>query len=400
MTTLQKSLNAVVSEVSALYHERDEETRMITLGFLAGQHTLLLGPPGTGKSAIVRELTGRITGGRYWEILLSKFTAPTEIFGPIDVGALAQGTYRQVLDGHATTATIAFLDEIFKCGPAALNSMLAYLNERVYHPAAGGEPITCPLISAVGASNELPEDESTAALYDRILIRMEVDYLAGPDSFDALLCSAIEAPHTAAPVRTTVELAELQRVVAREVPTIALGGTVRSAIADLRADLRHREIISSDRRWKQAVRLLQASAWLDEREHVIVDDLAVLAHALWDVPSNRTTVERLVRGRLSPDDKKMADVADQIDQLGRELDQRLDAGNLDALREWAFDHHPTLQSAARKLRSLRDSAAADGRQVDWHDGQLAQAERIYQRILVEGLGMSAEAVAAQLGGGR
>src|SRR5690606_12737665 len=99
---LRSGLNAVIGEVAAEYHERDEETRMITLGFLARQHTLLLGPPGTGKSALVRELTSRLEGGTYWEILMSKFTAPTAIFGPIDVGALAQGTYRQLLDGHAT----------------------------------------------------------------------------------------------------------------------------------------------------------------------------------------------------------------------------------------------------------------------------------------------------------
>src|SRR2546422_6823623 len=118
---LRASLNAVINEVAAIYHERNTEARMITIGILARQHTLLLGPPGTGKSAIVRELTSRIESGRYWEILLSKFTAPTAIFGPIDVGALAQGTYRQILDGHATTAHIAFLDEIFKCSAAALN---------------------------------------------------------------------------------------------------------------------------------------------------------------------------------------------------------------------------------------------------------------------------------------
>lgn len=397
--TLQSDLNAVISEVAGLYHERDEETRMITLGILGGQHTLLLGPPGTGKSAIVRELCSRIVGGRYWEILLSRFTSPNEIFGPIDVGALAQGVYQQVLDGHATTAHIAFLDEIFKCGPAALNSMLAFLNERVYHPVDGGEPVLCPLISAVGASNELPEDESTAALYDRILVRMEVDYLSGADSFDALLLSAIEDVDSEPAARTTVGLADLQHAVACEVPAVRLGGTVRTAIRDLRADLRHREIVSSDRRWKQCVRLLQASAWLEGREHVIVDDLAVLAHALWDVPSNRATVQRLVRGHVSPDDREMADVADQIEQLGRELDRWIDAGDVDALREWAIDQHTTLRDATRKLSSLRDAAAAEGRTITWHDGQLAQAERIYHRILVEGLGMNAEAVAAQLGGG-
>jgi MoxR-like ATPase len=85
---LRAGLNAVVGEVGALYHERDTEIRMIVTGLLAGQHVLLLGPPGTGKSAIVRELTGRVAGGVYWEILLHKFIAPSAIFGPVDLAAL------------------------------------------------------------------------------------------------------------------------------------------------------------------------------------------------------------------------------------------------------------------------------------------------------------------------
>ncbi|MER7015342.1 AAA family ATPase [Saccharopolyspora sp. NPDC000359] len=397
--SLQSDLNAVIGEVGALYHERAEETRMITLGMLAGQHTLMLGPPGTAKSALVRELTSRISSAEYWEILLNKFSAPSQIFGPIDVGALAQGQYRQILDGHATTCEIAFVDEIFKCSSAALNSMLAFLNERVYHPESGGAPVACPLISAVCASNELAEDDTVDALYDRLLIRMEVDYLARPESFEALLLSAIDDGQQQAAQTTTVELAALQQAVRGEVPAIALGAAVRSALVDLRADLRHREIVSSDRRWKQAVRLLQASAWLAGREQVSLDDLAVLTHVLWDVPSNRGTVDRLVRGYLAPDDREMADVADQIAQLGRELDRRLDAQDVDGLYDWAFDRHTLLRTAHRSLSTLRATAVEEGRATSWHDAQLEAAERIYRRILTEGLGMDEGAVNAQLASG-
>jgi hypothetical protein len=115
---------------------------------------------------MARELTGRIEGAAYWEIPLSKFTAPTRMFGPIDVAALARGEYRQVYDGRATTAHVAFIDEIFKCSTAALNETLGYLNERIYHPESGGEPIHCPLIVAITASNELPGGEDSAAIYD------------------------------------------------------------------------------------------------------------------------------------------------------------------------------------------------------------------------------------------
>ncbi len=151
--------------------------RTLAVALPAGQHSLVLGPPGTAKSEPARELTGRAEGASYWEILLSKFTAPTRMFGPIDVAALARGEYRQVYEGRATTAHVAFIDEIFKCSTAALNETLGYLNERIYHPGNGGEPIHCPLIGAITASNELPSEEDAAAIYDRLLVRIEVGYL-------------------------------------------------------------------------------------------------------------------------------------------------------------------------------------------------------------------------------
>lgn len=150
-------LRAISDELSDRFYERADVVRTLVVTLLAGQHSLVLGPPGTAKSELARELTGRIEGAAYWEILLSKFTAPTRMFGPIDVAALARGEYRQVYEGRATTAHVAFIDEIFKCSTAALNETLGYLNERIYHPESGGEPIRCPLIGAITASNELPE---------------------------------------------------------------------------------------------------------------------------------------------------------------------------------------------------------------------------------------------------
>lgn len=403
---LRSGLNAVIGEVAAEYHERDEETRMITLGFLARQHTLLLGPPGTGKSALVRELTSRLEGGTYWEILMSKFTAPTAIFGPIDVGALAQGTYRQLLDGHATTCDVAFIDEIFKCSSAALNSMLAYLNERVYHPESGGDPIPCPVLSAVCASNELGEDEATAALYDRLLIRMEVDYLAEPDSFDKLLRSAIASPNSQNDLnspngqqRTTVDLAELRQATAAEVPAVELPATVREAIRDLRSDLRHREITSSDRRWKQAVRVLQAAGWLEGREAVEVDDLAVLTHVLWDVPANRSSVAKTIRGYLSPDDRDLADLDDQVTIIATELDQLITDGDSARLQEWAVSTNTKLAQIAKRITGIRDAAERDGRTLTPYQKAADRAQQVYARLLGEALGVSPEKIPT-LGGRR
>jgi MoxR-like ATPase len=400
---LRADLTAVIGEVAAIYHERDTETRMIVTGILAGQHVLLLGPPGTGKSALVRELTSRIREGTYWEILLHKFISPSAIFGPVDLAALTALEHRQILEGHATQAHVAFLDEIFKCSASALNAMLAFLNERLYHPESGGAPIVCPLISAVCASNELAEDETTAALYDRLLIRMEVDYLAEPDSFAALLRSAVRAPAGARPARTTVELADLRTAVDVEVPAVDLPAEVVTAVRDLRADLRGREITSSDRRWVQSVRVLQAAAWLAGRDAVAVEDLAVLAHVLWDTPAHRSTVERVVRGYLSPDDRELATLADEVDAVAAELDQLVAAGDTSRLQEWAVAQNVRLATVVRRMASIRDAAARAGRTTLPYQRSAEHAQTVYARLLGEALGVSPDRIPsldALIGGGR
>ncbi len=119
-----------------------------------------------------------------------------------------------------------FIDEIFKCSAGALNETLAFLNERLYHPENGGPPLACPLIAAITASN--PTGEETAAIYDRLLVRLEVGYLADPSNFAALVHSAVTP--LAPPRRTTVDLAALRQAVQTAVPALASAPGALAAI--------------------------------------------------------------------------------------------------------------------------------------------------------------------------
>jgi len=361
---------------------------------LAGQHSLVLGPPGTAKSEMARELTGRIDGAAYWEILLSKFTAPTRMFGPIDVAALARGEYRQVYEGRATTAHIAFIDEIFKCSTAALNETLGYLNERIYHPENGGAPINCPLIGAITASNELPTGSDTAAIYDRLLVRIEVGYLADPANFAALVRSAVG--RGAAPARTTIELGALRHAVTEAVPAVDVPDPIVDAVCTLRAALRRKELVASDRRWRQAVGLLQASAYLDGRPAVAETDLSVLTHVLWDSPAERPTVEREVLQLVNPDAKEALDLADTIEELETQLDA-MAGQSREALSDWVIKNaHNKLARAGNRLEKLREEAVGAGRSTAAIDRVTGRQRAVRARVLTEALGVDADMVPTRM----
>lgn len=392
-TTAEK-LRTIVSELSERFYERDDVVRTLVVTLLAGQHSLMLGPPGTAKSELARDLTSRVEGASYWEILLSKFTSPTRMFGPIDVGALARGEYRQVYEGRATTAHVAFMDEIFKCSTAALNETLGYLNERIYHPENGGEPIRCPLIGAITASNELPDADDSAAIYDRLLVRIEIGYLTDPSNFAALVRSAVRAPAPAS-TPTTIHLSELQEAVTTTVPAVEVPDAMVDAICTLRAALRRKELIASDRRWRQAVGLLQASAYLDGRTEVTETDLAILTHVLWNSPAERPVVEREVLHLVNPDAKEALDLADTLDELETQLDA-MAGQSREALSDWVIKNaHNKLATAGKRLEQLRSEAAGAGRSTTTIDRVTLRQRAVRARLLTEALGLDTSMVDAQ-----
>jgi MoxR-like ATPase len=160
--TLRLAQMARVLESSFL--GKEEVIRLMLISTIAGEHAVLIGPPGTAKSALIR-MFARLLQARYFEYLLTRFTEPNEIFGPVDIAAFREGRYQRRVEGMLPESEIVFLDEVFKSNSAILNALLTLLNERRY--TSGGTVLKCPMLSCFGASNEVPTDETLTAVFDR-----------------------------------------------------------------------------------------------------------------------------------------------------------------------------------------------------------------------------------------
>ncbi|MCA9696914.1 MAG: AAA family ATPase, partial [Myxococcales bacterium] len=158
---LARRLQDGARRLEAQFLGKEEMIRLLFVSAVAGEHMVMVGPPGTAKSALVRAFADTIDA-KYYDYLLTRFTEPNEIFGPVDIQAFRQGSYRRRIEGMLPESEIAFLDEIFKANSAILNSLLGVLNSRRF--SHGNTTMAVPLISMFAASNEVPNDDALSAL--------------------------------------------------------------------------------------------------------------------------------------------------------------------------------------------------------------------------------------------
>ena len=308
-------------------YEKETEISLSLLAALAGESVILLGPPGVAKSMVARQLKCAFRGARNFEYLMSRFSTPDEIFGPVSIQKLkTSDTYERAVEGYLPTADVVFLDEIWKAGPAIQNTLLTVINEKLFRN--GIREIELPLKLLVAASNELPaKGEGLEALWDRFVIRIESRPIRQEKNFREMLLGVKseaggqgqEAEESAqSNAITAEEYAEWSKTIDR----IGVKEEVFDAISAIRKSLRavnvdeaveRRHVYVSDRRWKNIMRLLRTSAFMQDREEVAVCDLLPIYHCLWQEPEERDAIRALViRALFAPHADKLVEMKNAL----------------------------------------------------------------------------------------
>ncbi|MFQ5667211.1 MAG: AAA family ATPase [Candidatus Binatia bacterium] len=363
-------LRQIREELEQTFLERSEVIDGALTALLAGHHVLLIGPPGTAKSMLADEICRRLASTRYFQWLLTKFSTPDELFGAVSLRALETDDYRRVTTLKLPEAHIAFLDEVFKANSSILNSILTVMNERRFHN--GREVVEVPLITLFGASNELPEDDELQALYDRFLLRFVIGYIADDFRFLRMLRGRPAA------ARTTITLGEL-RDLQEAAHRVAVPQHALRSLTDIRRELSRKQIVASDRRYHQAVALLRAHAYLNDRDAVAEEDLFFLDNVLWHDPKERSevrsTIHRLLRGYEDEVKALLYQTQELRDYAHRQWD------NNDLRSRAVVEAHTKIRHILAKVTTIIDEARTIGRPVETVQAVKEEIEIIQQRML-------------------
>lgn len=287
-------LSSILQHLKEKFIGKDDVIDLMGLCLASRENLFLLGPPGTAKSALVRELS-KLLQGKTFEYLLTRFTEPNELFGPFDIRRLRDGDLVTNTEGMLPEANLIFLDELLNANSAILNSLLMVLNEKIFR--RGRETKALPVVLIVGASNHLPEDESLQALFDRFLIRVRCDYVD-----PALLSGVLEAGwkleatgSTEPPQISTEDIRALQSLIA----TVDVS-SIRPAYINLVEMLRNAGVAVSDRRAVKLQRLVAASALLCKRSKAIPSDMWVMRY-IWDTEEQQAIIAGIVNNVVAAD---------------------------------------------------------------------------------------------------
>ena len=294
--TIRKKLANFRASLGRFFVAKQELIDLMVVAAVAQEPLLLVGPPGTAKSDLVLKFKDALglADDDYFEYMLTRFTEPSEIIGPIDINQLREGRYIRREQGKLPTARLAFLDEIFKSNSAILNILLTIINEKKFYQDGMPTPVRLRVLFA--ATNEVPEQGELAALKDRFVLKAE-SLSVQDEHFEELIDCGLQAEvYRSLNQKPWVEghasLTDL--VKANRYLTHLFGQKTRGEATDrqqffpaevfrefqrlVKTLVREDRIFISDRKLVKLYKLFRVRAWLHTGGTVTRDDLRLLAY--------------------------------------------------------------------------------------------------------------------------
>lgn len=338
---IRERIEKILSYLNQNLYGKEEAVRLALLSAIANESIFFLGPPGTAKSMISRRIAAAfsdfykdgnftIENGDYFEYLMNEFSTPDEICGPVDLSALNENPsrYERQIKGYLPSAKVAFLDEIWKSGPAILNTLLTIINEKKFHNGNKVEKV--PLVSLAAASNELPQkDRGLEALWDRFVLRVLVNPVENEvDFFNIVDEQNTDNSITDEQKKSLLTIDEITQW-QEKINKITLSDDVKDVITAIRKEITNKNNIKedglyddlyyvSDRRWKKIVHILKTSAFLNGRDAVDLMDCSLIEYAIWNTDKQRKEVCGIIekifkQNSIDNDGDTLTDFSDQIE---------------------------------------------------------------------------------------
>lgn len=331
-TKLQPKLAAILKDLNKNLYNKENSIKMILLAVLAGESAFLLGEPGTAKSLIAHRIsegfedldtTKPENAGcvKYFEYLMSQFSTPDEIFGPVSLQALKKDEYKRITDNYLPKAQFAFLDEIWKASPAIQNSLLTILNEKKFQN--GFESQKVPLQGFVAASNELPaKNEGLEAIFDRFLVRIIEDPISSDSTFFKMITSKKD---TNTQIANKIDGSKL-KLLQEKAEEVEFPENLFEIIRNIRLEIKNynkslkeddEPFLVSDRRWKKIVGLLKMSAFLNDRKEINLSDFEIVPYCIWSTENQYEEGKKIVKNVI---EKTVKSYSEGLEKLFNEME--------------------------------------------------------------------------------
>ena len=295
----KEKINIIIKKLSEGLYEKEDIISFTFLCALAGKSVFLYGPPGTAKSLIVRRIASAFKESKYFGQLMNRFTTPEDVFGPVSLSKLKEDKFERQTEGYLPKADFVFLDEIWKSSPAILNTLLTIINEKIYRNGSVEEKVPLKILAA--ASNETPpKGQGLDAMYDRFIMRLLVNPAEDIDNFKSLIVDK--------DIDFNADLDEEDKISAdyleslkSNIEEVEVPSNIINIIISIKNEIdeynngNNEPIYISDRRWKNIVYILKASAYFSDRREILPTDCFLISNCIWTLEENIKAVNSIVK---------------------------------------------------------------------------------------------------------